>query len=29
VSLQEYQQLVRTDSERWASLIQAQRITAD
>jgi tripartite-type tricarboxylate transporter receptor subunit TctC len=29
VSLREYQQLVRTDAERWANLIQAQRITAD
>jgi tripartite-type tricarboxylate transporter receptor subunit TctC len=29
VSLNEYQQLVRTDAERWASLIQTQRITAD
>ena len=29
VSLKEYQQLVRTDAERWASLIQTQRITAD
>lgn len=28
-SLKEYQQLVRTDAERWAGLIQAQRITAD
>lgn len=29
VSLKEYQDLVRNDAERWAKLIQAQRITAD
>ncbi len=29
VSLKEYQDLIRTDAERWAKLIQTQRITAD
>lgn len=29
VSLAEYQRLVRDDADRWAKLIQAQRITAD
>ena len=28
-SLAEYQRLVRVDSERWANLVRAQRITAD
>lgn len=29
VSLKDYQDLIRNDADRWAKLIQAQRITAD